>query len=207
MNKIFKRFVMIFAAGVLVLSCETTDLDLTVSPNELSPTQSDPNLLLNSMQLAYATNQHTLSELVGELTRIEYFFGRNYFNALPGNTLNGVWSRTYSSGGNTPGDFVNVGIQTNLQTLEAIDAQSDIDYSFHIGLGKIMYAHSLFQLVDLLGEATFSQAGNPAEFPAPVLDSGEDVYAGAFGLLDEAEALIGLRTKCSRCHWTMFLWW
>ncbi|RNC89277.1 MAG: SusD/RagB family nutrient-binding outer membrane lipoprotein [Allomuricauda sp.] len=190
MNRIFKRITMIFAAGALFTGCETTDLDLTVSPNQLSPTQSDPNLLLNSMQLAYVSNQHFLSEDVGELTRIEYFFGRNYFNALPGNQLNGVWSRTYSSGGNTPGDFVNVGIQTNLQALEQIDAESDTDYSFHIALGKIMYAHSLFQLVDMLGEAAFSQAGNPAEFPAPTLDSGQDVYNAAFGLLSEAEALL-----------------
>lgn len=190
MNKIFKRFAMIFAVGAMVTSCETTDLDQTVSPNELSPTQSDPNLLLNSIQLAYASNQFTLSDITAELTRIEYFFGRNYFNALSGNTLNGVWARTYSSGGSIPGDFVNVGILTNLQALEAIDAESDVDYSFHIGLGKLMYAHCLFQLVDVLGQAAFSQAGNPAEFPAPMLDSGEDVYAAAFGLLNEAEALL-----------------
>jgi len=181
---------MIFAASVFITGCETTELGLTVSPNDLSPTQSDPNLLLNSIQLAYASNQHTLSELVGELTRIEYFFGRNYFNALPGNTLNAVWSRTYSSGFNIPGTGFDVGILTNLQALEAIDAESDVDYSFHIGLGKIMYAHCLFQLTDVIGQATFSQAGNAAEFPAPILDSGEEVYAGAFNLLDEAEALL-----------------
>lgn len=190
MNKIFKRFTMIFAAGALITSCETTDLDLTVSPNELSPTQSDPNLLLNSIQLAYGTNQYILAEDVAEYTRIEYFNGRDYFNATPGSVLNGVWARTYSSGGNAVGDPVSVGIQTNLQALETIDAESDVDYSFHIGIGKIMYAHSLFQLVDLLGEAAFSQAGNAAEFPAPILDSGQDVYAAAFGLLNEAEALL-----------------
>jgi len=181
---------MIFAAGTLITGCETTDLDLTVSPNQLSPTQSDPNLVLNSIQLAYASNQVTLGDVVAELTRIDYFFGRNYFNALPGNTLNGVWARTYSSGGNIPGDFTSVGILSNLQALEAIDAETDTDYSFHIGLGKIMYAHCLFQLVDVLGEAAFSQAGNPAEFPAPTLDSGQDVYTAAFGLLSEAEALL-----------------
>ncbi|NKI33235.1 SusD/RagB family nutrient-binding outer membrane lipoprotein [Croceivirga thetidis] len=190
MNKIFKKFAAIIAVGTVITSCETTDLDLTVSPNELSPTQSDPNLLLNSIQLAYASNQYFLSEDVGELTRIDYFFGRNYFNALPGSDLNATWARTYSSGGTIIGDPVSVGILTNLQTLEQINAETDTDLSFHIGLGKLMYAHSLFQLVDMLGVAAFSQAGNPAEFPAPALDSGEEVYAGAFGLLSEAEALL-----------------
>lgn len=191
MNKIFKTFALIFAVGAAITSCETTELDLTVSPNELSPTQSDPNLLLNSIQLAYASNQHFLSEDLGELTRIEYFSGRDYFNALPGSALNDTWARTYSSDFTIPGNGnVDVGILTNLQALEAIDAESDVDYSFHIALGKTMYAHCLFQLVDVLGEAAFSQAGNPAEFPAPAMDSGEDVYAGAFGLLSEALALL-----------------
>ena len=191
MKKIFKKITMIFATVGIFTGCETTDLDLTVSPNELSPTQSDPNLLLNSMQLAYASNQYFLSEDVAELTRIDYFNGRDYFNALPGSALNFVWARTYSSEFTIPGNgAVEVGILTNLQALEAIDAESDVDYSFHIALGKIMYAHSLFQLVDVLGSAAFSQAGNPAEFPAPALDSGEEVYAGAFGLLSEAEALL-----------------
>jgi len=190
MKNIFKQISLVILAGLAFTACETTELGLTVSPNELSPTQSDPNLLLNSVQLAYVTNQDDFGDIAAQLTRIEYFFGRNYFNALSGTTLNGVWSRTYSSGGNLPGTGVAVGILPNLQALEAIDEASDVDYSFHIGLSKLMYAHSLMQLVDMLGEAAFSQAGNAAEFPAPILDSGQDVYAGAFTLLDEAEALL-----------------
>jgi len=92
---------MILAAGLLVTSCESTELGLTVSPNALSPTQSDPNLLLNSMQLAYATNQTGFNNLGAQMT-----------------------------------------------------------------------------------------AGNAAEFPAPTLDDGAAVYASAFTLLSEAEALL-----------------
>ena len=207
MNKIFKKFALIFAAGAVMTSCETTELDLTVSPNELSPTQSDPNLLLNSIQLAYASNQHFLSEDLGELTRIEYFNGRNYFNALPGNTLNFVWARTYSSEFTIPGNGnVEVGMLTNLQALENIDANSDVDYSFHVALGKIMYAHSLFQIVDVIGEAAFSQAGNPAEFPAPALDSGADVYAGSIWPFGRGRSFIGFRSFCPGSFGHV-LWW
>jgi hypothetical protein len=46
----------------------------------------------------------------------------------------------------------------------------------------------LLLLVDFIGEAAFSQAGNPGEFPAPALDSGEAVYEAALNLLKEAEA-------------------
>jgi len=174
-------------------ACEQTDLDLQVSPNDLAADASDPNLLLNAMQLAYAGNQVVLSDIAAELTRIDYFFGRNYFNELSGATLDGVWRRTYSSGTTVVGDSdangVAVGILTNLQTLEANNESGTVDLSFHVAVGKTLYAHSLFQLVDFVGQATYSQAGNSTDFPAPTLDDGQSVYAAAFALLDEAEAL------------------
>jgi len=190
MKKIIKNVTIALLVGGFITSCETIDLDQRVSPNDLSTDQADPNLLLNSVQLAFATNQQTFSDNAANLTRIDVFGNRNYFNGLPGTVLNGNWSRTYSSGGNGVGDGVSVGMLTNLQALEGIDATSDVDYSFHIGVTKTLYAYSLFQLVDFLGAAAFSEAGQPLEFPAPNLDSGEAVYAAAFQLLDEAEALL-----------------
>jgi hypothetical protein len=189
MKNLFKYISIVFIAGALLNSCETTDLDLRVSPNDLASDQADPNLLLTSVQLAYGTNQQTLSDFSAELTRIDYMFGRNYFNNYPGSDLNGTWGRTYSSNGNGVGDPVSIGILTNLQNLEALNEDPELDLGFHVGVAKTLYAHSLLQLVDFIGSAAFSQAGNPAEFPAPVLDSGEEVYAAALGLLDEAESL------------------
>lgn len=190
MKRVLKYIAIFVIVGGFLNSCETTELDLRVSPNDLASDQADPNLLLTSIQLAYGTNQQTLSDRSAELVRIDYMFGRNYFNNYPGSTLDGVWSRTYSSGGNGVGDFTGVGMLTNIQALEAIDANSDTDYSFHLGVAKTLFAHQLLQLVDFIGEAAYSQAGNPAEFPAPLLDSGEDVYQTALGLLTEAQGLL-----------------
>ncbi len=191
MRNYIKLFSLFLFTGVLFTACETTELDLRVSPNDLAADQADPNLLLNSIQLAYNTNQQTLHDIADGLTRIGYFNNRDYFAGLPGNTLNNVWSRVYSSEFNLTGEFTSdVGILTNLQAIESINESSDTDYSFHVGVGKVLYAHSLFQLVDFVGEAAFSQAGNAVEFPAPALDSGAEVYAAALGLLTEAEALL-----------------
>lgn len=190
MKKIVKNITIVLLVGGFITSCETIDLDQRISPNDLSTNQADPNLLLNSVQLAFASNQVYLSDQSADLTRIDVFGNRNYFNGLPGNQLNEVWARTYSSEFNRAGDNVDIGILTNLQALEEIDANSDIDYSFHVGVAKTLYAYSLFQLVDFIGVAAFSQAGQPLEFPAPTLDTGEEVYAGAFQLLDEAETLL-----------------
>ncbi|MBO6830307.1 MAG: SusD/RagB family nutrient-binding outer membrane lipoprotein, partial [Muricauda sp.] len=185
MKNYLKHISMVLFAGLTFTACETTDLDLRVSPNDLAADQADPNLLLNSIQLAYASNMDAISDLGAELTRIDYMFGRDYFNNYPGDTFNGIWSRTYSSGFNDPGnEDVQVGMFTNINTLETIDAESDTDYSFHLGVSKTLQAHMLMLLVDYLGEAAFSQFGNPDEFPAPTLDDGASVYAAALGLLD-----------------------
>ncbi len=192
MRKIFKYFTVVLIAGSFVTSCETTDLDLRVSPNDLAADQADPNLLLNSIQLAYAVNMDDISDNGAELTRIDYFFGRIYFNELPGDTFDDIWARTYSSEDLIIGDGLlqEVGIFTNVNNLIEIDESSDIDYSFHIGVAKTLQAHMLFLLADYLGAATWSQAANPVEFPTPELDTGEQIYAAAFGLLNEAESLL-----------------
>ncbi len=189
MKNLIKYISLVMITCTVFVACETTDLDLRVSPNDLAADQADPNLLLNSIQLAYGSNQRVISDLGAELVRIDYMFGQIYFNNYPGDTFDQVWRRTYSSGTNNVGDIVQVGIFTNLNNLIAINDASDIDYSFHVGVGKALLAHQLFQLVDYIGQATFSEALNPVDFPFPNLDSGEDVYAAAFTLLNEAEAL------------------
>ena len=190
MKKIIKYVLTVFIAGTFLNSCETTDLDLRVSPNDLAADQADPNLLLNSIQLAYASSMQVFNNRGGELTRVDYMSGRNYFNRYPGNTFDGVWERTYSSGTNFIGSTtVDVGIYTNVSTLQSINANSDTDYSFHIAVGQTLKAHMLLLLIDYLGEAVFTQANNATEFPAPLLDDGPSVYAAALGLLDEAGAM------------------
>ena len=51
MKKIIKYITVVFAAGVLFNSCETTDLDLRTSPNDLAADQAVPNLLFNSISI------------------------------------------------------------------------------------------------------------------------------------------------------------
>ncbi len=141
-----------FIGGSFLNSCETTELDLRTSPNDLAADQADPNLLLNSIQFAYAANMVAMNDLGSEVTRIDYMCGRDYFNNYPGATFNGIWSRTYSSAGTGVGAGVSVGMLTNLQGLEDINANSDINYNFHVGVSKAMFAHQLMLLADYIGK-------------------------------------------------------
>lgn len=187
MKKIGKYIIVALLTTIgFFQSCETTDLDLKVSPNELDPTSGDPNLQLNSIQLAYTTSINNLSDIGGELTRIQYMSGRIYFNNYAGGTLSGTWERTYSSGFSFG---QNLGIWTNVDGLIALDAATDVDYSFHVAVGQTLKAHMLLLLADYIGEAVYDEAGNPDEFPAPMMQDGSEIYTAAMSLLDEAATL------------------
>ena len=185
MKKIYKYLLMtIIASSTLFYSCETIELEDLASPNSLDASKADPDLLLNSIQLAYRANQITFNDRSAELSRIDYFFGRDYLEALDGGTLNSVWTRFYSNSGSR-------GIVQNLRAIEAInDENPDVDLSFHIGISKIMEAHNLMQLVDFVGDIPWSEAANPAEFPKPSVDNSQDVYTAAIAILNEAKAML-----------------
>ncbi|MFK5891497.1 MAG: SusD/RagB family nutrient-binding outer membrane lipoprotein [Flavobacteriaceae bacterium] len=178
MKKIYKFLLLtMIATSGIFYSCETTDLNLKVSPNALSPTLSDADLLLNSIQLDYVNSITTFNNLSGQLSRIDYLFGRNYFSAFGPGTLNGPWNRLYS------------GMIPDIANLEAINSP-DLDLSFHLGVSKIMEAHLMMQMVDFLGDVVWTERNNPIEFPNPTVDSGQDVYTAAIALLDEAKGLL-----------------
>ena len=104
---------VVLITGSFLSSCETTDLDLTSNPNQL--TTGNANLLLNSVQLAYNNNMQTFNNIGGGLTRIHFVGGRDYFNNYGGNTFDGAWSRTYSN------------LFANLNEMESINAESDLN--------------------------------------------------------------------------------
>lgn len=177
----------LIAGSSLFYSCETVELEIIENPNTLNPDQADPDLLLNSIQLAYLANMGVFNGNASNLTRLEQFFGRDYFNQLLGNDpLNLTWSRTYSTA-----NADTRGMIPNIQALEQQNANAgDGSLNYQEGVGKALLAHNMMLLVDFVGPVPFSQTNNPAEFPAPQLDAGSDVYNAALGLLDEAAALL-----------------
>ena len=184
MKKIYKiLLVAIVASSTFFYSCDTIELEQLESPNSLSADQADPDLLLNSIQLAYRGAQRTFQANSAELGRVDYMFGRNYLDNYGDGTLNGAWNNFYSNDGVR-------GININTQAIQAIDiANPDKDLSYHLGVAKTLQAHTLMQLVDFLGDIPWSQAGNPNEFPKPEVDNSADVYAAAVAILAEAKAL------------------
>jgi hypothetical protein len=179
MKKIYKYLLMtIVVSSTMFYSCETFELENLTDPNALSPDKADANLLLNSIQLDYRSSMITFNDNGADLARIDNFFGRNYFENLGPASLNNPWGDLYS------------GIIPDIANIETLHSPPDNDFSFHIGISKIMEAHLMMLLVDYLGDIVYSQANNPTEFPNPVLDDDQDVYNAALALLDEAKLLL-----------------
>lgn len=179
MKKIYKYFLMALAFGSFTFySCETTQLELVDNPNNL--TSGDPQFLLNQIQTRYRVAQVLLNDEASDLTRIDYFFGDNYLENLPDNTLNTPWGILYSE------------IIPDIQAIEA-QITEDESLAHQLGMAKIMQAHLTMQLVDFLGDLINpDQVANPIEFPNPELtnDGGLTNYNNSLALLDEAIALL-----------------
>lgn len=179
MKKIYKYLLMtVLATGTLFYSCETIELENLASPNALSPDQADANALLNQIQLAYRGSQITFNDRSAELTRIDYMFGRDYFNNYGSGTLNGPWNNLYS------------GMLPDIAAIEALNEDPNVNLNFHVGVAKAMQGHIMMQLVDFLGDIVWSEANNPSEFPSPMLDDDAAVYAAAIETLNQAAGLL-----------------
>jgi len=188
MKTVYKLLVLaLISTGGLFYSCETTELELLTSPNALADDQADADLLLNAIQRAYVTNVTTFNDRSADLTRIDYVGGRDYFAMFNSSTLDGTWSRFYSSTVNG-NNIANQGIGANVNALVSLNESPDVDLGFHVGVARILQAHQLMLMVDFLGDIPWSEALNPLEFPSPSLDDDGTVYAAALTLLDEGIA-------------------
>lgn len=154
---------------VMNISCEKTAMDINDNPNELTLESADPNYVLNKIQTTFISQHVTLSETTARLVRQRFQFGTYAANAGVA-TMNGPWANTYN-------------ITSNLNLLKQLSEERNLPN--HVGMAQVLQAFAYVNLVDMIGEAVYSQAVNP-EYPAPDLDSGEAIYAAMFDQLDEA---------------------
>jgi hypothetical protein len=173
--KIFvKNLVLtIFSAG-LILSCETTELDLITDPNAVSPDQATPDFYLNRVQEEFARFNEAFGTNGAEVTRIEYMGTRLYQQAYSPASQDAEWRFAYSS------MFTDIAAMNVLAT--------EANFKRHIGMGQVMQAFSAVTLVDFYGDVPYSEAIAGIDNLNPGADSGASIYAAALTLLDNAIA-------------------
>lgn len=175
MKKINYLIKLMFFCGALFLSsCETTELDLTVNPNALSPDQANPDFFMNSIQEDFARFVETFGRRGAEVTRIDYMNGRDYTNAYSPTNFDGVWSSAYS------------GMMEDIRVMNILANESNLTH--HIGMGQVFQAYAMITLVDFFGDVPYTEALLGNDNLNPIADSGESIYAAAIAMLDTAIA-------------------
>ncbi|PRX53693.1 SusD/RagB family nutrient-binding outer membrane lipoprotein [Flagellimonas meridianipacifica] len=194
MKRIFKKFgSSALIATLLLVGCETIELDLTDNPNELSLDQSSADLLLNSIQVDFATFVELMGQNGGDLVRIGYLNGRNYQNIANLNPvqLNLEWNIAYQ-GDN--GETLPSGLEVNgiLADIRALAPVAEANELFrHTAIAQFIEAYTIVTLVDFFGDIPYTEAIQAtAETPIlnPNVDSGASIYEAALGLLSSAIA-------------------
>lgn len=173
MKKTFK-FLSILFVGIGLMttnSCDSLELDNTESPNALPLTASDPDLLLNGVQVDFAYAMEEFGRAGSEVTRLSYMYGRNYQNAYGPTYFDESWRLVYQK------------VFKNIQVMNVIAKEKGLKR--HIAIGQVLEAYSMVTLVDFFGDVPYTEALNITNL-SPKADKGADVYAKALTLLDEA---------------------
>ncbi|PQJ22988.1 SusD/RagB family nutrient-binding outer membrane lipoprotein [Tenacibaculum sp. SG-28] len=169
-TKYFGTLVLFLSiCATIFTSCETTDLDINIDPNQLSPESADKNFVLNDIQLGFANQSFNLSANSRGIMRHINMRDTYAANSVPA-AMNFAWSSTYQ-------------ITANRQFLERLNETSSI--ANHVGVAQLLEAYAFVNLVDFIGTAAYSEANNP-EINAPKLDSGEEIYNDLYNKIDSA---------------------
>ncbi|WP_190808726.1 SusD/RagB family nutrient-binding outer membrane lipoprotein [Flagellimonas sp. S3867] len=186
-------FTAFCAVALVLISCETTELDLTSNPNALTPDLASADFLLNSIQEDFVrqfegdadndpndnwasggnTTGDGFNELGMELTRIVNMAGRNYVSAYQGSDMSDEWSNAYR-------------ILANIRTMEPLATEADLTH--HIGIGQFIEAYLFVTMVDFFGDVPYSEASIADDNFNPGPDSGASIYDATLVLLDRAIA-------------------
>jgi hypothetical protein len=176
-------FKFIFFASVLAVGlggCKR-ELDINRNPNTVTESNITPALILPNAL-------HN----VGAQTTLGYGWLSNWI---------GHWSPSGSYNPSTEESTYNItssfqetkwaNVYNALFDLDVVEQKAKANgQGFYQGISKIMKAHLFQNLVDLYGNIPYSQAFKSLEFPSPVYDKAEDIYADLHVQLDSAVSIM-----------------
>jgi len=171
----FKNSILLAVTSIVLLiatSCETTELDLLDSPNTLSPTQGSVDLFLNAMENSFAFFLEQVTEEAAEVVRLKHMFGPTYATAYGPTTFDAHWT-IYSS------------FLADARAMVPLAEEQEL--FIHSGIAKVLEAYIMVTLVDNFADVPYTEAIDPAILN-PNVDSGADIYAAMFTLIDDAIA-------------------
>ncbi|MES2811998.1 MAG: SusD/RagB family nutrient-binding outer membrane lipoprotein [Bacteroidota bacterium] len=176
-----------FLIPVLALCLYSCDeyLDINATPNDQSIDNATPDKLLTAAQHqsyeVQATDMNTLGNVftnawAGNVASFASAFNNEYRLNLSTSFYSGIWDGLYRK-------------MANFQVILNMD-NADGNLNYYHAISKITRAHYMQYIVDLYGDAPFSQAWKRNENLSPVYDNDEDIYKSLIADLEDARNLI-----------------
>jgi hypothetical protein len=166
------------------LSCDQY-LDVNESPNQLTFDKATPNKLLPGAQVStYRVQATTMNQLgnvfMNSWTRNTQSFGNGYDSELQLVIDNGFYGGIWN------------GLYLNLKNFDAIIKfpNPNGQYDLYVAAAKICKAHYMQGIVDLYGNAPYSQAWQGNSNLTPAYDDDYAIYQDLFTQLEDARDLI-----------------
>ena len=175
MKFITKILIITFLLGV-TNACDNLDLDLQTNPNAITPEKASLNDLYNNIQLELEQIFSSSERIPGRAVRMYHAAGFAYTAFTTPTSFNTLWGNAYND------------LFLDVQALNDLSEAADTPFDIHDGSAKIMKAYTMMILVDLFGNVPDTEAGQGTDIIAPKSDPGQDVYAAAIALLDDAIA-------------------
>ncbi|MEK7200244.1 MAG: SusD/RagB family nutrient-binding outer membrane lipoprotein, partial [Bacteroidota bacterium] len=171
------KIILILALFSTSVACNKQLDSLLDNPNAPSASTADVDLLLNTVQLSFTGFFDGASNIGGQLTRQQTWFGPLYTNGFSPNSFDGLWGTGYTS------------IIKNANALIPL-AQAQKRY-ISSGIAKVLKAYTIGTLVDDFGDIPYSESVLGIDNPNPKVDAGASIYAAVLALLDDAIADFG----------------
>ena len=183
MKKIFRIVGLVMAnisMGFLV-GCDTTELGVIPSPNELNPQQASVDFFLNQIQQQVAEihsgeedrNEFGLSQLGMNPVRMLNGAGPTYRELYDPSEFDRLWDNVYARA------------LIDIRTMNPL-AEEASQFT-HIAIGQILEAYIMMTMVDYFGDVPYSEAVRGGDgILNPIVDSGASIYAAVDQLLIDA---------------------
>lgn len=171
-----KKILLFISFSLVLLSCETTNLDGTDDPRALSSNLLNKDYMLNNIQTDFAGFFSEIAKGPSRnCSRMTNQFG-NYANESDPQNTQGAWSSGYST----------------LKQIDNLEKNaSEASYPYHLGVAKVLKAYTYVTLVDFYGDIPYTEALDSNNLN-PKADSGEFIYDSMISELNKAIALLSL---------------
>ncbi|WP_265429768.1 SusD/RagB family nutrient-binding outer membrane lipoprotein [Chryseobacterium sp. YIM B08800] len=185
-NNKFLITILAAALSFTATSCSNDYLDVNDNPNAVQAEQITPELMLpGAISQAYRTQAGTMMQ-----------FGNLMMNSWAGNsyTIAGPYSREFSlsSVDNTFYRGIWEGLYPRVANFDQMEKFINDNHKqdYYIAIAKIMKAYYMQYIVDLYGDAPYSEAFMGQQNTTPKYDNDADIYKVLISKLEEANALI-----------------